>query len=74
MKRGEDKTGTQLVRGLAGRCLGLYLWELGERSVRSIIGMTESTWKRTAVRHALMTVLKLIRVLVESFQTKKRVV
>lgn len=39
-KRGEDKTGTQLVRGLAGRCLGLYLWELEERSVRSIIGAT----------------------------------
>lgn len=40
-KRGEDKAGTQLVRGLAGRCLGLYLWGLGVRSVRSIIGATE---------------------------------
>lgn len=47
---------------------------LEEGYAQSIIGMTESTWKRTAVRHALMKVLKLICVLVESFQTKKRVV
>jgi len=40
-RRKENRTGTQLVRGLAARCLSLYLREVKEVSVRSIMGATE---------------------------------
>lgn len=40
-RREENRTGTQLVRGLAVRCSSLYLREVKEVSVRSIIGATE---------------------------------
>jgi hypothetical protein len=40
-RREENRTGTQLVHGLAARCSSLYLREVKEVSVRSIIGATE---------------------------------
>jgi len=40
-RRVENTTGTQLVHGLAARCSSLYLREVKEVSVRSIIGATE---------------------------------
>lgn len=40
-RREKNRAGTQLVRGLAARRLGLYLREVKEGSVRSIIGATE---------------------------------
>ena len=41
IRREDNRGGTQLVRGLVARRLGLYLREVKEGSVRSIIGATE---------------------------------
>lgn len=40
-RREKNRAGTQLVRGLEARRLGLYLREVKEVSIRSIIGATE---------------------------------
>ena len=41
-RREENRAGTQLVHGLAARDLSLYLREVKEVSVRSIIGAMDS--------------------------------